>query len=205
MKKAFTLVELLVAVLLLTLLIGTALFSYKQILLNIAKAEKSTFYEVLKVHQIRTSIESMQPYVVDDYNQFNNPMKKLHVFFSGDKKHFQYISQNPTFSNTPSLSSFECREEDLLFKEEPLYGSMNLNEPSFSEKYHTEIYWHNLQSCEFEYVLNHKTLLALKNRLPNILKINFVDADEKKHTIVTTIKSDYNITSSEIYELLYAD
>ena len=205
MKKAFTLVELLVAVLLLTLLIGTALFSYKQILLNITKAQKSTFHEVLKVHQIRTSIESMQHYVVDDYNQFNQAMKKPHIFFSGEKNYFEYISQNPTFSTIPSLSYFECKENTLTYKEEPLYGSMDLNQPRFSEEHHVEAYWHDITACQFEYVVENKTLSSLISKLPEALNISFVDSNDKEHTIFTTIKSDYNITSLEVYELLYAE
>jgi len=204
-KKAFTLVELLVAVLLLTLLIGTALFSYKQILLNITKAQKSTFHEVLKVHQIRTSIESMQDYVVDDYNQFNQPMKKPHTFFLGKEHVFQYISLNPTFSKVPTLSSFECKDDALLYKEASLYAQMDLNRPSFSEEHHVEVYWADITSCQFEYVVKNKSLDNLQNKLPEALQISFVDSNAKEHTIFTSIKSDFNITHANVYELLYAE
>lgn len=205
MKKAFTLVELLVAVVLLTLLIGTALFSYRQVLLNITKAKKSTFNEVLKVHQIRTSIESMQYYVVDSYNHFNQPMKKLHYFFNGDAHTFQYISLNPTLSTIPSLSLFECTANSLLYREEPLYGRVNLNQPEFLEDSPSVVYWKDIQSCKFEYLFKSKVVTHLENTLPLAIKIDFVDDREQEHTIYTTIKSDYNLSKSEIYELLYSD
>ena len=205
MKKAFTLVELLVAVLLLTLLIGTALFSYRQILLNITKAQKSTFHEVLKIHQIRTSIESMQHYVVDEYNQFNQPMKKPHIFFLGKKHFFKYISLNPTFSKVPTLSSFECKENSLIYKEEPLYAQMDLNRPAFSKKAHKEIYWDDITSCQFEYIVKNRHLNNLQNRLPEALQISFIKSNAKEHTIFTTIKSDFNITYANVYELLYGE
>ena len=205
MRKAFTLVELLVAVLLLTLLIGTALFSYRQVLLNITKAQTSTFNEVLKVHQIRTSIESMQHYVVDEYNQFNQPMKKLHTFFLGNQHYFKYISLNSTLSTIPSLSSFECKDNSLVYREEALYKRIDVNRPAFLEETPSIVYWEDIQSCQFEYSLYGKVVSNLKNKIPTAIKINFIDSNEKEHTFFTNIQSDYNITSSEIYELLYAE
>ena len=205
MRKAFTLVELLVAVLLLTLLIGTALFSYRQVLLNIKKTQTSTFNEILKIHQIRTSIESMQHYVVDDYNQFNQPMKKLHSFFLGNQHYFQYISINPTLSTVPSLSSFKCKDNSLIFREEPLYGRIDVNRPNFLEDTPSIVYWRDIHSCQFEYYLDKKALNELKNRIPTAIKIEFIDSEEKKYTLFTNIQSDYNITNAEIYEVLYAD
>ncbi|MEA2048287.1 MAG: prepilin-type N-terminal cleavage/methylation domain-containing protein [Campylobacterota bacterium] len=205
MKKAFTLVELLVAVLLLTLLIGTALFSYRQVLLNITKAQTSTFNEVLKVHQIRTSIESMQHYVVDEYNQFNQPMKKLHTFFLGNPHYFKYISLNPTLSTIPSLSAFECKNNTLVYREEPLYKRIDVNRPKFLEDTPFIVYWEDIQSCQFEYILYEKVLSDLKNKIPTAIKIDFIDRNEKKHTFFTHIQSDYNITSAEMYGLLYEE
>ena len=204
MKKAFTLVELLVAVLLLTLLIGTALFSYRQVLLNIKKAQISTFTEILKIHQIRTSIESIQPYVVDEYNHFNQPMKKLHIFFDGNEQGLTYISLNPTFSNTPSLSELKCIDNKLIYKEEPLYsGYLNLNQPKFSKKHKEKIYWQEISDCKFSYIVQEKRVNIAKNELPSFVELFFSDNDAKLHTLVISIKSDYNITASEVYRVLY--
>jgi len=203
MRKAFTLVELLVAVVLLTLLIGTALFSYRQVLLNITKAEKSTFNEVLKVHQIRTSIESMQYYVVDNYNQFNQPMKQLHHFFNGNDYSFSYISLNPNFSTIPSLSQFKCKENQLIYTEEPLYGRLDLNRPEFLEERQSVVYWDDLLSCKFSFFLFQKRLERLDDEIPFAIQIDLMDANEKEETIFITIKSDYNLSNTEIHAVLY--
>lgn len=203
MKKAFTLVELLVAVVLLTLLIGTALFSYRQVLLNISKAQTNTFNEILKIHQMHTSIESMQHYVVDEYNNFNQPMKKLHVFFVGDENAFKYITLNPTFSTIPSLSSFECKDNSLIYKEEPLYKRIDVNRPLFLDDTPSIVYWKDIESCKFEYSLHKKTLNSLRDVLPTMVKIEFKESNQKEHLYFTTIKSDYNISYGDMYGLLY--
>ncbi|HHD81697.1 MAG TPA: hypothetical protein ENK94_00725 [Campylobacterales bacterium] len=206
MRKAFTLVELLLAVVLLTLLIGTALFSYRQVLLNITKTQKSSFNEVLKFHQIRTSIESMQHYVVDEVNQFNQPMKKLHVFFKGREHAFEFISLNPTLSTLPSLSSFECKDNALIYKEEPLYKRIDVNQPDFLEDTPFIRYWHDLDACQFKYY-NQKgqSFETFENKLPTAIEIALRDEDEAEKMIFTTIKSDYNISYADMYELLYAE
>ena len=203
MKKAFTLVELLVAVVLLTLLIGTALFSYRQVLLNITKAQTNAFNEILKIHQMHTSIESMQHYVVDEYNNFNQPMKKLHVFFVGDENAFKYITLNPTFSTIPSLSSFECKDNSLIYKEEPLYKRIDVNRPLFLDDTPSIVYWKDIESCKFEYSLHKKTLNSLRDVLPTMVKIEFKESNQKEHLYFTTIKSDYNISYGDMYGLLY--
>ncbi len=203
MKKAFTLVELLVAVVLLTLLIGTALFSYRQVLLNITKAQTNAFNEILKIHQMHTSIESMQHYVVDKYNNFNQPMKKLHVFFVGDENAFKYITLNPTFSTIPSLSSFECKDNSLIYKEEPLYKRIDVNRPLFLDDTPSIVYWKDIESCKFEYSLHKKTLNSLRDVLPTMVKIEFKESNQKEHLYFTTIKSDYNISYGDMYGLLY--
>jgi len=202
-KKAFTLVELLVAVLLLTLLMGTALFSYRQVLLNITKAQKTTFNEILKIHQIRTSIESMQPYVIDEYNHFNQPMKKLHILFNANEQGLKYVSLNPSFSTIPSLSELRCVEDKLIFKEEPLYQHLNLNQPVFSQEHKEMIYWEEIYDCKFSYVIREKRVEVVNNELPSFVELTFLDNDAKLHTIAISVKSDYNITASEIYGVLY--
>lgn len=203
MKKAFTLVELLVAVLLLTLLMGTALFSYRQVLLNITKAQKTTFNEILKIHQIRTSIESMQPYVIDEYNHFNQPMKKLHILFNANEQGLKYVSLNPSFSTIPSLSELRCVEDKLIFKEEPLYQHLNLNQPVFSQEHKEMIYWEEIYDCKFRYMIREKRVEVVNNELPSFVELTFLDNDAKLHTIAISVKSDYNITASEIYGVLY--
>jgi len=202
-KKAFTLVELLVAVLLLTLLMGTALFSYRQVLLNITKAQKTTFNEILKIHQIRTSIESMQPYVIDEYNHFNQPMKKLHILFNANEQGLKYVSLNPSFSTIPSLSELRCVEDKLIFKEEPLYQHLNLNQPVFSQEHKEMIYWEEIYDCKFRYMIREKRVEVVNNELPSFVELTFLDNDAKLHTIAISVKSDYNITASEIYGVLY--
>jgi hypothetical protein len=141
--------------------------------------------------------------VVDEYNQFNQAMKKLHHFFNGNNQLFHYISLNSTFSEIPSLSQFECKENQLVYSEEPLYQRINVNQPVLLEESQTHVYWEDISSCAFSYMFKEKEVTQLNDELPWAVKISFVDSNEEEQTIFTTIKSDYNITHVEIHGLLY--
>lgn len=205
MKKAFTLVELLVAVVLLTLLIGTALFAYRQALVNIKKSQNSTFNETLKLHQLRTSIESMPHYVVDNYNQFHAPMKELHPFFNGKATSLTYITKNPTYFKMTTLTKISCEDNTLTYFEEPLYRGININSPKFTKEVYSKIYWKEIAECQIRYYLLGEERERLNDILPTAIEISFIDKKERRIRLYTNIKSDYNISVGVIYEHIYGE
>lgn len=204
MKKAFTLVELLMAVLLLTLLIGTALFSYRQILINIKKTNTASISEVLKIHQLRTSVESMQYYVVDDYNVFGTPMKNLHYFFYGTPSMMSYITLNPIFSKKTSVVKVECTpEKTLKYIEEPLYGRIDFKNPKIIDDSQEHILWKKIKGCQFKYFTIEGSVDSLKGDIPASIKISFINKSEKLNTFFIRIKNDDNLSKERVYEAIY--
>jgi len=204
MKKAFTLVELLVAVLLLTLLIGTALFSYRYILLNVKRTQTTSIDRVISFNQIKSSIESMQYYVVDDYDYFGNPMKQLHAFFYGDEKGLEFISLNPIFAKDTSIIKIGCEDGKLIYKEEPFYNGGDLKKPQMSTFYIKKVYVKNITNCLFQYMsVNYKLVNKIERELPSSIIISYLDDQNKAVTLYNNVKSDFNISKWLIYELLY--
>ena len=204
MKKAFTLVELLVAVLLLTLLIGTALFSYRYILLNVRKTQTTSIDRVISFNQIKSSIESMQYYVVDDYDYFGNPMKQLHAFFYGDEKGLEFISLNPIFSRETSIVKIGCEDGKFIYKEEAFYKGGDLTKPHLSASYIKKVYAKNITNCLFRYMsINHKLINKIERELPSSVIISYVDEKNRDVTLYNNVKSDFNISKWSMYELLY--
>ena len=203
-RAAFTLVELLVAVLLLTLLIGTALFAYRHILLHVKKTQTATIDRVLRFNQIRTTIESMQYYVIDYYDPLGNPMKKLHYFFMGNAKEFQYITSNSTFLKEPTLASFKCEDNKLYYTEEPFYSGRDLKRPKMGEDGKKKIYYNNLKRCNFKYITNNGEIKdTLQDTIPMVVGIYLIDSDNRLNSIYSIVKSDFNISKYYIDELLY--
>lgn len=202
-RKGFTLVELLVAVFLFTLLIATALFAHRHIILTIKKKQFHTIEKVLAFNQLKTSIESIQRYIVDDYNQFNKPLKNLHPFFKADKDTILYITQSPIFSNIPSIVELKCDNGDLVYKEEPLYGRNSVISPTLFNDTPSKKYYQELQNCYFKYTKQDKTITNnLNNEIPISIELN-IEKENIEESFFVNIKSDYNLSQWSIYELLY--
>lgn len=203
-KKAFSLVEMLVAVLLITLLIGVAIFSFRHQLLIINKSETSGLSKVIDFNQLRTSIESMKYYVVDEYDSFNNPLKDLHYFFKGNEKKMEYITKNPLFSDEIALVNLICEDSKLVYIEEALYGRINFLSPKVLEDSKEKVFFNELEECKFNYYSDKKVFNELSRQIPLSININLSFKNKKEiMNLYISIKSDDNTTFGRVYEAVY--
>ena len=202
MKKAFTLVEMLVAVVLLTLLIGVALFSLRLQLITVKKMKLSGIEKVLSYTQLKSSIESMNYYGVQEYDVLNRPIKYAwHYFFNGEANKMLFITQNPIFTQGDAVVKLECLEDTLLYTEEPLYKRINFLRPKLLEDSKKYILYSHLKSCQFSYEsIQKEKKNALEYTLPSAV---FVKLD--KEIFFIKIKNDHNITLAEIVSKFYDD
>ncbi len=206
MKKAFTLVEMLVAIVLITLLIGVAVFSFRMQLLTIHKTKTEAINDVLKYNQIKSAFESIKYYVVQEYDMLHQPMRKLNYFFHGSEKQALFITNNPVYSNKVSLVKLSCVDNKLIYKEEPLYEYMDYLQPSFTpNKFHQLGIYDDLEKCEFYYIDEQGGLVRqISNKIPKeiYLKIN---KNQKDISIYSKIHEDDNQTAARIYNAIYEE
>jgi len=200
MKKAFTLVEMLVAVVLLSLLIGVALFSMRLQLITISKVKLHGINQVLKYNQLKTPVESMKYYAVQEYDMLNRPIKyKWHYFFKGDSHKMSFITQNPLFSNADSLVELKCVDDRLLYTEEPLYQRIDFLRPRFLKDSTTYIIYDDIQKCQFSYKTRKgKEIKSLIDDIPSYVMVKL---DQEEYFI--KVQNDYNKTISEIFSRIY--
>jgi len=206
LRKAFTLVEMLVAVVLMTLLIGIAIFSFRMQLLTIAKVKTDSIEPVLKYNQIKSTLESIKYYVVQQYDMQHQPMKKLYYFFQGDKKNMLFITNNPIYSDHVALVKLSCVQNALFYKEEPLYGKMNYLQPSFTTNgYKTIKIYNNLQKCGFYYINNKQKLVRkLTGKIPAEIYLK-LQRNKQDISIYSLVKEDDNLTAARIYNAIYQE
>ena len=202
-KGAFSLVEMLVAVLLISLLIGVAIFSFKHQLIVIQKTQKIGLNRVLTYNQIRSSIQAIKYYVVDDYDNLNKPMKNLHVYFNGNEKEVNYITENPLFSDEIAVVKLKCLDTELIYQEEPLYGNIDFLRPEIIEDSRETILYDNLQKCEFNYFVKEYEMTSVVDEIPTLIAVNVVSKDIE-NSIYVNIKSDYNISVGIIDDIMYS-
>ncbi len=203
MRKGFSLVEMLVAVILLTMLIGVALFSFRLQLITLAKTNKEQLKDVVRYTYIRQAIESMKFYGVQEYDMLHQPINAFHYYFNADAKTMQFITTNPIFSEGVAVVSFTCKDDTLLYKEEPLYGRIDYLRPEFLEDSKQKVLFYNLKECHFGYMdRSGRKKEALQGKIPKSVSI-ILQRDQKKDEFFINIKSDNNATLFYIREAVY--
>lgn len=196
-RRAFTLLEMLIAVLLLTLLVATAVYSFRFVLLNLSKQQFSGINRLLEYTQLRGSIASMRYYVVDNYDSFSNPMNQLHYFFKGNPKQMVYITQNPVFSNSTAVAKVECKDKKLLYTEEPLYRRIDFTQPKVLKDSSQKVLFSKLLNCEFIYHKNRQTQSQLEETLPDSVEFKLTTKKGALNFYVN-IQTDFNVTKAYI-------
>jgi len=199
-------VEMLVAIVLITLLIGVAVFSFRMQLLTIGKTKTEAINDVLKYNQIKSALESIKYYVIREYDMLNQPIRKLDYFFNGDEKHALFITNNPVYTDKVSLVELSCLNHSLLYKEEPLYSKMDYLQPSFSIKNHDKLkIYDDLDKCEFYYVDEQENLVRqIANKIPKEIYLK-IQKDKKDISVYSKIEEDDNQTAARVYNAIYEE
>ena len=149
MRHAFTLIEMLVATVLITLLVGVALFSMRMQLLSIQKIRKEAIADAITYTQIRSVLVSMRRYIVRRYDIGGTPLNEWHEFFHGDAQQATFITADPLLNKESALVRLRCENHHLLYEEEPLYGPMDDLRPAFDENHTRRILYRDLEKCRF--------------------------------------------------------
>lgn len=205
MKKGFTLIEMLVAIVLLSLLIGVAVFSFRQQLLTVSNIKTTGLNRVINYYQLRSTIESMAYYAVETYDNLNQPMKQVHHFFLGQQNRFTYITNNPIFSKKISVAQLECKDKQLVYYEEPLYSRIDFMRPSILTDSSSKLFFTDVNNCEIKYIFKGEDHLALYNDIPDAIQMILSDKEKDFFTLYVNIKSDANLTASKVYGAMYEE
>lgn len=204
-RSAFSLIEMLVAVVLLTLLLGVAMFSFRHLLIIFHQMKSSGIDNTIAYHTLRSSMESMKHYVVEEYDRLNQPTKNLYFYFLGDEHRMRFITNSANFSDSTSLVEITCIENSLIYKEEKLYGPIDFRRPDFSSKYHEKRVYEDLEYCQFNYYTTatpYRPQTQLFSEVPKFVELKMQQAN-KNLDIFIAIKSDNNLSAKINYSQIY--
>ena len=195
-RNAFSLVEMLVATVLITMLLSIAIFSYKHILITFKHIKSASINRAIDFYQLRSSLQSMHYYIVDNYNNMHQPMKTMHPFIKTSPIDLLYITKNPIFSEDISLAQLRCEDGALVYREEPLFEKIDFLAPSMPVNSQKKIFFDTLTHCELLYNFRQN------GELPISVSIQ-LKTEHQEIIYTTAIQSDFNNSTYLIQSKVY--
>lgn len=172
-RNAFTLIELLVTIVLFTLLLATALYSFRFASLDIRNINNTNPQKAIYYNKLRDAISSIYPYVHYN-NKEPNIYLAYHHFFEGTAKECYFISSSGFFYQDLVLSHFFYKEGDLWYEEGKIFANdvdyTNLKAIPLKKKILLE---HDISDFFFLYVSSKGASKELSKEIPTFLQIVF--------------------------------
>jgi len=193
-RQAFTLVEMLISILLLSLIVATMMFGFKFGINTLQKSRSIAPQKVIEFAQLRSVIKGMFPYVIEVQEGFED--KKLQVYLYPKNKSLEFISKNPIYSEDISIAKLECLDDTLLYYEKPLYTKQsNYLEPQLNDEDKKRVLFEKLEDCQFEYqfttIRNTPSLITLKvTKQEQVNEYRFAPMVDFNNTRLLTIVND---------------
>ena len=196
-KEGFTLIELLVSIVLFSLLLATALYSFRFISINIRNINNTNPIKAIKYDLLRNVFSSIDYYIDSNSNEIDID-KRLYFYFYGDKKHCRFITKSSVFYNEIVIAELYYKDKELWYKESKIFDKKidykNLDKIKMDKKV---LILSNIEKFKFEYLFNNKKSNKLANDIPTLVTIYFKDKS-KEYSYLFYIKSN----NSESLEIL---
>jgi prepilin-type N-terminal cleavage/methylation domain-containing protein len=166
MKKAFTLIEVLVAVFLLSLLLASLMFAFKLFIKKLNDLVYTLPTRSINYELIYKNISAFYPYFLQSRDK-----KQLKLFFKNEKNYIEYISNYPLYYNRMVISRLECSNHKLLYSESLLFDKkQNYNNPV--------VFQNNFKKVLFKY--KHICKIDVQKNDNNFPELITVFIDDKK-------------------------
>lgn len=182
-KTAFTLVEVLITILLLSLLMTTAMFSFRFLIKNLSTLQLSLPKKAMNYEYLDKSIQGLYFYIIEK----NNHLKKEKAyFFNYDSSSFTYITTHPIYNKSISIATVEYKENTLFYSESKLFTqNQNYLLPENNIHNFQKKLYENITNLDINYIFQEKT------NIPKLIQISFLDKNQKKQTWIFSIFSDF--------------
>lgn len=191
-SDGFTLVELLVAITIFSLVVGMAMFSLRYSFAVVRQLDAPFADGTQKVSRMQDCISSMFNYVTPARDMFNN-RKDFATFFTGESGSMTFISKTPPSGRKLAVCRLSLDKGEVVLEEVPLYDDKtNYLSPSLESKDKKSIVVATgITSLRLEYFKNGKTETTLKAALPTMVRI-IMTADGKETEYYCRIPTNFD-------------
>ena len=187
-RLAFTLIELLVTIVLFSLLLATALYSFKFISINIKNINNTNPQRAMNFNFLRDVFSSTY-YYIDTDEKANKGNVRFYHYFKGRKESCRFISNASVFYDELVIVQLTLVDGVLLYEEGKIFSKKidykKIDKIKLTQKIKI---LKNIDKLNFSYISNGKRSLEISKNIPDSLEINF-EKNGKKYRYLFSIKS----------------
>ncbi|CAA6819839.1 MAG: Unknown protein [uncultured Sulfurovum sp.] len=198
MKKnrlGFTLVELLVTIVLFSLLLATALYSFRFISINMRNINNTNPQDAMNFNLLK-DVFSSTFYYIDTDNKKLEGRERYFYYFNGTKDSCRFVSNSSLFFDELVVVQLSLKDAKLIYEEGRIFQK-NINYQDLENIQLTEriTILKNLEMLNFKYKTHKGIKSEIFKEIPRGVEINF-KGKVKEYNYIFSVKSR-NITQLE--------
>jgi prepilin-type N-terminal cleavage/methylation domain-containing protein len=172
-KKGFTLIELLVTIVLFSLLLATALYSFRFISINIRTINNTNPTRAINYNLLRGVFSSLY-YYIDSNSEELNIDKRLYFYFHGDSNRCRFITKSSIFHDELVIAELFYKDKELWYKESQIFDKkLNYKQLDRINMNKKKLLLKNIDNLKFKYILGNNNFELLDKKIPKLIIITF--------------------------------
>jgi prepilin-type N-terminal cleavage/methylation domain-containing protein len=188
-KNGFTLIELLVTIVLFSLLLATALYSFRFISINIRNINNTNPKKAINYDLLRGAFNSVYYYIDSNSDEIDID-KRLYFYFYGETNKCRFITKSSIFYNRIVIAELSYKDKELWYKESKIFDKKidykHLDKIKMDKKF---LVLSNIEELKFRYTFNSNESDYLEKKIPNFVAIEF-KSNLKDYSYLFYIKSE---------------
>ncbi|MDF1881739.1 type II secretion system protein [Sulfurimonas sp. MAG313] len=191
-RWAFSLIEVLVAMVIVSLITTTGMFSFKLAINQIDRQSGVGFDEAMRFTQIKNLLNATYFYIEEKEERFIvNELFTYEYLFEKSSDEITFVSDAPIYSQRLSLVQLKLVENKLIYKESPIYDiKQNYKKPDFFEDAVEHIIFLKMENPKFSYEAPIDLPSDITSKIPKLVKLEF-SKNGQVYTYIFDIKYDF--------------
>ncbi|HIP11353.1 MAG TPA: type II secretion system protein [Arcobacter sp.] len=174
-RRGFTLIELLVTIVLFSLLLGTALYSFRFISINIRNINNTNPQKAINYDLLRGVFNSIYCYIDSDSEELDID-KKFYFYFYGEANKCRFITKSSLFYKEIALGQLRYENDELWYEESKIFDkSIDYRSLDTIKMEKKVLILKGIKEMKFIYKFNNQSSSELRKKIPQLVSITFKD------------------------------
>lgn len=170
-RRAFTLIEVLVAMVIVALLSATGMFAYKMAISQISRQNGVTFHDAMVYGRLQNLFHGTYFYTIQKSKEFTDDFDVLYLFEASPRR-ILFVSDMPLYGDRLALVELFLKEGKLLYRQSPVYDDrQNYKNPAIFDDAPTVTLLENLENPRFVFKKYYDLPKDYTSKIPGLVEL----------------------------------